>query len=37
MFGFATELRGLTSGLGEFNMEYKGHEGVPPNEAEIIK
>lgn len=37
MFGFATELRGLTSGLGEFSMEYKSHEPLPPNEVDEIK
>lgn len=31
-FGFATELRGLTSGIGEFNLEYLHHAPVPPNE-----
>lgn len=37
MFGFSTELRGMTSGLGEFNMEYKRHQAVYPNEAEFIR
>lgn len=36
-FGFATELRGLTSGLGEFSMEYKSHDPLPPNEVEEIR
>jgi elongation factor G len=36
MFGFATELRGLTSGQGEFSMEYKKHDEVPPNEVQQI-
>jgi len=36
MFGFATELRGMTSGVGEFSMEYKTHEPVLPNELKEI-
>eukprot|EP01015_Nassula_variabilis_P011543 TRINITY_DN1936_c0_g1_i2.p1 TRINITY_DN1936_c0_g1~~TRINITY_DN1936_c0_g1_i2.p1 ORF type:complete len:173 (+),score=52.39 TRINITY_DN1936_c0_g1_i2:84-602(+) len=36
MFGYATEIRGYTSGQGEFSMEYKCHEAVPPNETDEI-
>jgi translation elongation factor EF-G len=36
MFGFAAELRSITSGTGEFSMEYAIHEPVLPNEMREI-
>jgi elongation factor G len=33
MFGYAMELRGLTSGEGEFSMEYKKHTPMNPQDA----
>lgn len=33
MFGYAMELRGLTSGEGDFSMEYKKHTAMNPGDA----
>ena len=35
MFGYAMELRGLTSGEGDFSMEYKSHTPMSPQDAKV--
>jgi len=36
MFGYATDLRGLTQGRGSFNMEFSHYAEVPRNVAEKV-
>ena len=36
MFGYATDLRGLTQGRGNFNMEFSHYAEVPRNIAEKV-
>ena len=36
MFGYATDLRGLTQGRGNFNMEFSHYSEVPRNIAEKV-
>jgi elongation factor G len=36
MFGFASKLRGMTQGQGEFSMEYKTHAAVPTEDFNQI-
>ncbi len=37
MFGYATDLRSLTQGRGNFTMQFSHYAEVPPNVAEDIK
>ena len=34
MFGYASEIRSIASGQGEFSLEYKRHDPVQANEIE---
>ena len=37
MFGYATKLRSMSQGRGNFSMEFSHYEEVPNNVAELIK
>jgi elongation factor G len=37
MFGYATTIRSLTEGRGNYTMEFHHYEEVPNNIAELIK
>jgi elongation factor G len=38
MFGYATDLRNMTQGRGNFTMEFDGYKAVPENiKEEVIK
>jgi len=37
MFGYATKLRSMTQGRGNFTMEFNNYEAVPQNVAALIK
>jgi len=37
MFGYATTIRSLSEGRGNYNMEFSNYEEVPNNIAELIK
>ena len=37
MFGYATKLRSMSQGRGNFNMEFSHYEEVPNSVAELIK
>ena len=36
MFKYATDLRSITQGRGNFDMTFERYEEVPPNEASKI-